>query len=438
MHRYGHANMIIAKALAVNALNKPITYNDAITCREAPKWKSAMKKEITSLHENNTWKLITLLKDQKVLQGKWVYKKKTTEASTQYKAQWLIKGFMQWEGIDYTETYASVINKVTTKVIMAMAAIKKYYIEQMNIVTAFLYGSVEEEVYVKQLTDFMNERNKVCRLNKALYELKQSLRAWYKIISATLLSLLFQRLQFDHGLFLNKERNTWITLYVNDIHLIEPDKQYIETIKKELASHYWIKNLRLSSNYLELKITRNRENRTLTISQKKYISSVLAAHRMTDCSSVFTFMKAEMVLGKTEAEHESMQEFKMNYQSMLGSIMYIMLQTRPDIAYAISKLSQFSSNLTKQHLQALKRVLRYLKGTKGLGLTYQKNEKRELVGWTDFSWACDINDSRSTSEYLLQLNGAAVSWCSQKQLTVTKFICEAEYMGQSDASSKIV
>ena len=91
---------------------------------------------------------------------------------------------------------------------MAMAAIKKYYIEQMNIVTAFLYGSVEEEVYVKQLTDFMNERNKVCRLNKALYELKQSLRAWYKIISATLLSLLFQRLQFDHGLFLNKERNT--------------------------------------------------------------------------------------------------------------------------------------------------------------------------------------------------------------------------------------
>ena len=291
---------------------------------------------------------------------------------------------------------------------------------------------------MEQPTGFTNGRNRVCRLNKALYGLKQSPRAWYKTISATLLSLSFRRSQFDHGLFLNKERNTWITLYVDDIHLIGPDKQYIETIKEELASHYRIKDLGPSSNYLGLEITRNRENGTLTISQKKYIGSVLAAHRMTDCSSVSTPMEAGMVLGKAGAEHESMQEFKTNYQSMLGSIMYIMLQTRPDIAYAISKLSQFSSNPTEQHLQALKRVLRYLKGTKGLGLTYQKDEKGELVGWTDSSWACDINDSRSTSGYLLQLNGAAVSWCSQKQPTVAKSTCEAEYMGQSDAGSEIV
>ena len=123
---------------------------------------------------------------------------------------------MQWEGIDYTETYISVINKVTTKVIMTIAAIKKYYIEQMNIITAFLYGSIKEKIYVKQLIDFINERNRVCWLNKALYRLKQSLRTWYKTISATLLSLSFQRSQFDHSLFLNKERNTWITLYVNN------------------------------------------------------------------------------------------------------------------------------------------------------------------------------------------------------------------------------
>ena len=112
---------------------------------------------------------------------------------------------------------------------------------------------------------------------------------------------------------------------MNNIHLIEPNKQYIETIKKKLASHYWIKDLRLSSNYLELKITQNWENRTLTISQKKYINSVLAAHRIMNCSFIFIFMKAEMVLRKAEVEHESMQKFKMNYQSMLGLIMYIML-----------------------------------------------------------------------------------------------------------------
>ena len=350
----------------------------------------------------------------------------------------MVKGFMQREGIDYTETYASVINKATTKVVMAMAAIKGYYIEQMDIVTAFLYGPIEEEVYVEQPTGFTNGGNRVCKLNKALYRLKQSPRAWYKTISATLTSLSFVHSQFDHGLFLNKSRNTWITLYVDDIHLIGPDKPYIKTIKEELASHYRIKDLGPSSNYLGLEITRDLESGILTISQKKYIESVLEAHGMADCKSASTPMEAGIVLGKAGAEHQSTQEFKTNYQSMLGSIMYIMLQTRPDIAYAISKLSQFSSNPTEQHLQALKRVLRYLKGTKDLGLTYQKDEKGELVGWTDSSWACDIDDSRSTSGYLMQLNGAAVSWCSQKQPTVAKSTCEAEYMGQSDAGSEIV
>ena len=110
----------------------------------------------------------------------------------------------------------------------------------------------------------------------------------------------------------------------------------------------------------------------------------------------------------------------------------------PGHDYAISKLSQFSSNPTEQHHQALKRVLRYLKGTKGLGLTYRKGEQGELISWTDSSWASDLDDTKSTSGYLVQLNGAAVSWCSQKQLTVAKSTCEAEYVGQSDAGSEIV
>ena len=150
---------------------------------------------------------------------------------------------------------------------------------------------------------------------------------------------------------------------MDDIHLVGPDKRYIETIKEELASHYRIKDLGPSSNYLGLEISQNLESGTLTISQEKYISSVLTAHGMADSSITYTSMEARIVLGKARSEYQSTQEFKMNYQSMLGSIIYIMLQTWPDIVYAILKLSQFSSNLTEQHLQALKRVLRYLKGT---------------------------------------------------------------------------
>ena len=357
-----------------------------------------------------------------------------------FKARWVVKGYTQREGIDYTKTYASVVNKATTKIILAVAAARGYYIKQMDIVTAFLYGPLEEEVYMEQPTGFgaKGKEDLVCLLNKALYGLKQSPRAWYKTISTTLKGLGFQRSEYDHGLFINPKKPAYITLYVDDIHLIGPDKEYIDSVKANIASHYKIKDLGPTVSYLGLEISRNRANRTLTISQKTYVESVLEAHGMADCKPALTPMETGIVLQKSDEEYTPSQDFTTRYQSMLSSIIYIMLQTRPDIAYTVSKLSQYSSKPNEKHLQALKQVLRYLSGTKDLGLTFDGKGNGEITGWTDSSWGCDIDNGKSTSGYIFQLYGGSVSWSSQKQVTVAKSTCEAEYMGQSDAASEAV
>ncbi|SLM41329.1 Reverse transcriptase, RNA-dependent DNA polymerase [Lasallia pustulata] len=319
-----------------------------------------------------------------------------------FKARWVVKGYTQREGIDYTKTYASVVNKATTKIILAVAAARGYYIKQMDIVTAFLYGPLEEEVYMEQPTGFGAKG-------------KEDLT-----ISTTLKGLGFQLSKYDHGLFLNPKKPAYITIYVDDIHLIGPDKEYIDSVKANIASHYKIKDLGPTVSYLGLEISRNRANRTLTISQKTYVESVLEAHGMADCKPALTPMETGIVLQKSDEEYTPSQDFTTRYQSMLSSIIYIMLQTRPDIAYTVSKLSQYSSKPNEKHLQALKQVLRYLSGMKDLG------------------WGCDIDNGKSTSGYIFQLYGGSVSWSSQKQVTVTKSTCEAKYMGQSDAASEAV
>ncbi|KAA6409398.1 MAG: hypothetical protein FRX48_06951 [Lasallia pustulata] len=334
----------------------------------------------------------------------------------------------------------AVVNKATTKIILGVTAAKGYYIEQMDIVTALLYRPLEEEVYVEQPTGFSakGKEELVCLLNKALYRLKQSPRIWYKTISTTLKGLGFQRSEYNHGLFINHKKPAYITLYVNDIHLIGPDKEYINLVKANMASHYKIKDLGPTVSYLGLEISRNQANRTLTISQKLYIKSVLEAHGMADCKPALTPMETGIVLQRSDEEYTLSQDFTTRYQSMLGSIIYIMLQTQPDIAYAVSKLSQYSSKPNEKHLQALKLILWYLSGTKDLGLTFNGKGKVEITGWTNSSWGCNIDNGKSISGYIFQLYGGSVSWSSQKQVTVAKSTCKAEYMGQSDAASEAV
>ena len=204
---------------------------------------------------------------------------------------------------------------------------------------------------------------------------------------------------------------------------------------KEFGSVYKIKDLGLVSNYLGMEITQ--ANGTIKVTQRRYLQHVLERFQMKDCKPAKTPMEERIKLYKADKDYECNHADRKLYQKLEGSLMHLSVQTRPDIAYAVNKLGQFASNPTKQHWTALRRILRYLKGTPDNGLTYGTDKSLILQPWTDSSWGDDPNDSRSIHGYVFKLAGGPIAWKSQKQHSVALSTTEAEYVGESHCGTMI-
>lgn len=426
-----------AKAVLLLPPSEPKTHRQAKESPESKQWDTAMDDEYISLLKNETWDLVNPPHDRKVLQGRWVYKWKLGQDGKviRHKARWVVKGYEQTEGIDYFETFASVVKSTTVRLLLAVAAEKDWEIEQMDVKTAFLYGDLEEEVYVKQPTGYGAD-GKVCRLRKALYGLKQSPRVWYQTLTSHLVNLGFSKSNCDDGLFYNRKTGIYLPIYVDDLLLIGPDMGHINALKKQLASRYEMSDLGPCRHYLGVQITRDRKRRTLTLTQSGYINQVLKQHQMEDCKSVTTPMESGATYGPTDKAHVAFREDITAYKSAIGSLLYLTTQTRPDIAFSVSKLAQFGLNPTPQHWSGVKRVMRYLKGTKDVGITYNGVDSAGLVGYTDSDWAGDKETRRSTSGFVYTMNGGAISWKSKRQPCVALSSCEAEYIASAIAGQE--
>lgn len=416
---------------------EPKTYNEAAKCFDWKKWEKGMKEECYSLHENNTWELVNRPPGRKVLRGKWVYKLKRGPSGEilRYKARWVVRGFEQEEGIDYNETFASVVKPMSYKTIFAFSAACDHEIEQMDIKTAFLCGEIEEEVYVEQPTGMDDGTGRVCKLKRALYGLKQSPRIWYKTLATHLATLGFHPLGADLSVFI--KGTTIIAVYVDDLLLSGPKMSDIKILKGQLSERFQMSDLGPCSYYLGMAVTRNRQNRIIQLSQTAYVEKILREYKMADSKPMSTPMDTNCRLQKASADYEAESEFRKQYQSAVGSLMYAMLGTRPDIAYAVSVVSRYGSNPTPAHYGAVKRIFRYLKGTKHLQLTYRGN-LQPLSGYTDSDWAGDHDTRRSTSGYLFNIGSGAISWSSKRQPTVALSTCEAEYTGQTQAGKEAI
>ena len=242
---------------------EPQSWKGAMGQQDGAKWLQAAKEEFASLIDNNTWDLVEPPHHQKVLPGKWVfkYKRGISGKILCYKAQWVAKGYEQQFGIDYDQTFASVIKPMSYKALFAIAASLDLEIKQMDVKTAFLYGLVKEDVYVQQPTGLGDNSGRVCKLNKALYGLKQSPRMWYKTLSNFLVSKGFKAIDADNSVF--QCGTSYIAIYVDDLLLIGPDSIVLYEIKLELANRFSMTDLGPVAFYLGMSITRDRQNRTL-------------------------------------------------------------------------------------------------------------------------------------------------------------------------------
>lgn len=323
------------------------------------------------------------------------------------------------------------------KVLFAIMAYYDLECEQMDVITAFLDALLKEIIYVEQPKGYVKgDSNLVCLLLRALYGLKQSPREWYFTLREFLLSQGFKHTEFDHSLFVNEETGIIVSVYVDDIQIFDPKgSKHVTALKSELHKRFAMTGLGPSVAYLGIEIRRNRRNRTVRITQTAYLKKVLARFGMTKCASAPTPMVAGTQLEEELVDQATPAVIK-EYQSMVGSLMYPMIQTRPDICHAVTILSRYNHNPNAKHIAAVKRVIRYLKGSMDYGITYGTDSA--LTGYTDADWASDTETRRSLGAYVFLLYGGAVSWTSKRQQSIALSSCEAEYMAQTQAAKEAI
>jgi hypothetical protein len=399
-------------------------------------WERAMLEEVNSLNQNKTWELVDPPKDRRILSGKWVFKLKRGPHGEviRYKSRWVVRGFTQEEGIDYDETFASVVKPMSYKALFAIAAALDLEIEQMDVKTAFLYGYIDHEIYVEQPHLMTDGTSRVCKLRKALYGLKQAPRIWYQTLTNFLRNLGFEPISADLGIFVRS--NMYIAVYVDDLLIVGPSVAEIKKIKRSLRNRFQMTDLGPCSYYLGMSVQRDRQNRILYLSQEAYIDKVAHQFGINNGAPVSTPIETSP-LPENSPEYSCPPDQRIIYQRIVGSLMYIMLGSRGDVAYAVSMASRYLANPGPQHMKLARRILRYLHGTKGLRLTY-KGRPQMLKGFTDADWGGCRDTRRSTAGYLFNIGSGAISWQSKRQSVVALSTCEAEFLGQTQATKEAV
>ncbi|KAK1629315.1 hypothetical protein QYE76_003630 [Lolium multiflorum] len=418
----------------------PATYEEAMMSPDSNKWQEAMKSEMGSMYDNKVWTLVDLPDSRKAVENKWIFKRKTDADGniTVYKARLVAKGFRQIQGVDYDETFSPVAKLKSVRILLAIAAFFDYEIWQMDVKTAFLNGDIEEELYMVQPKGFVDPKNadKVCKLQRSIYGLKQASRSWNRRFDKVIKDFGFIQCHGEACIYKKVSGSSvaFLILYVDDILLIGNDIELLSSVKGYLNNSFSMKDLGEASYILGIKIYRDRSRRLIGLSQSTYLDKILKKFRMDESKKGFLPMLPGKVLSKTQGPATAEERERMSqipYASAVGSIMYAMLCTRPDIAHAVSLTSRYQSDPGMEHWTAVKNILKYLKRTKDMFLCYGGDQELVVTSYTDASWNTDPDDSKSQSGYVFILNGAAVSWASSKQCTVAKSSTESEYIAAS-------
>ncbi|KAM1763339.1 hypothetical protein ACFX11_002688 [Malus domestica] len=397
------------------------------------RWKDAMNEELRSLKKNATWEITDLPAGKKSVGCKWVYtvKYKADGTVDRFKARLVAKGYTQKYGIDYTDTFASVAKINTVRVLLSLAANLDWPLQQFDVKNAFLHGDLTEEIYM-DLPPGCNDsdiwKRKVCRLKKSLYGLKQSPRAWFGRFTKSMKAFGYRQSNWDHTLFVKRQngRVTVFIVYVDDMVVTGNDPVEQAALKNYLSTEFEMKDLGSLKYFLGIEVSRCKFG--IFLSQRKYVLDLLEETGMTVCKPVSTPLAEGMKLG---IDQNQVPVDKGKYQRLVGRLMYL-AHTRPDLAHALSVISQYMHNPGEQHMSAVMRILSYLKGSPGKGILFQKNGHFKIECYTDADWAGSTDDRRSTSGYFTFIGGNLVTWRSKKQNVVSRSSAEAEFRAARD------
>lgn len=404
-----------------------------------PEFDKATRAEVEALHANGTWRLVTRKPGMKITPTTMLCERKrgTTSEVVRYKGRYVVRGDKQEYLVDCLECFAPVARHTTLRVPRAVAAAKGMVIEQLDIETAFLNGDVEKIIYIEQPRGYeRGDRTMVCKLLKSLYGLKQAARQWHIELAGVIKEAGFAPCASDPCLFkgVRGGKEVFTLVYVDDLLVVADTVEAAAVGKESITKTFKARQMGEPTFFLGLHLDRDREEGTIKVGQRQYVANLLERFGLTAANTVHLPLGTDVQLVKA-GTLLSPEDHK-TYQELVGGFLYLATCNRPDISLVVGRLSRFMFSPTAAHLAAAKRVLRYLKGTATMALTY--GMAAAATGYHDADFAGDADTRRCTTGYVFMLNGAAVSWLSKRQSLFTLSTTEAEYVAGATAAHEAV
>jgi hypothetical protein len=421
----------------------PQNFKQAKASHESGEWDKAIEQELTAMIDNQVYELVDLPKSRKTVKSRWVFTKKSNGT---FKARLVARGFSQMHGVDFTETYAPTAKHDSLRLLLALAAGKKWKISQLDVSTAFLNGELEEEIYLDLPEGFQtNDPKKVWRLKKTLYGLKQSPRIWNQTIAKFFVDLGFYRCIADQSVFIlrGEEFVLIILLYVDDMLIFGSDPKEIDWIQQELTNRFKIHEIANGEEFVGYQIIKDETNQTISINQNNFLYKLLNETKFEVCRNANTPFEPKTAVVSSDTpmtaeEREFMSTIP--YRSVVGSLNYLACGSRPDIAFATNQLSKVLNNPRPEHWRAVERVLSYLQRVPKYSITYKgisaNNEATvQIKAFSDADFGGgDPEDPKSISAYAFILNEGIISWSSKKQETTARSSTESELVAADHCS----
>ncbi|CAI7741320.1 unnamed protein product [Closterium sp. NIES-53] len=419
------------------------SYAEAIEGPYSSQWQAAMDAEMASWKSTDTYIDEVPPPGANIVSGMWIFRVKRPPGSPPvFKARYVARGFSQRQGVDYFQTFSPTPKMTTLRVLLHVAAQRDSELHSLDFSTAFLQGSLHEEIWLRRPPGFTGSfpPGTQWSLHRPVYGLRQAPREWHDTLRTTLAALGFAPSTADPSLFLRTDTSLppfYILVYVEDLVFATADTARLAHVKSELQKRHTCTDLVELRSYLGLQITRVRAQRTITLTQSHMVQQVLQRFDFTYSSPQATPLSSRHSLSALHSD-ESVEPSGM-YPELVGCLMYLMTCTRPDLAYPLSILARYVAprRHRPEHMAAAKRVLRYLCSTSGLGLVLGGRSPVVLTGHADASWADDQATQRSSQGYTFSLGSGSFSWQSTRSSSVLGSSCEAEIYAGAMAAQEL-
>ena len=424
----------------------PKSLKAAMKSENWPQWKKAIEIEMNAHEINGTWELVDLPKGKHVIGSKMIFDLKLEDgklstARYPFKARYVARGDQQGAEIDFKDRFAPTAKANSNRILFTLAAIYDWEVRSFDVSTAYLHGEQKHEVYMKPLSGLLAPGdNRVCKLLKGLYGTVDGGKRWYIKLKNYLKGLGFDVLVSDNSVYIRGKGKDIMIISVStdDCLVFGPDLKQILAFEEEFNKMFKTTSQGSVRHHLGIEITRDRKNRKFYFHQRVYIEEMLKKFEMENCKPASTPLPADIYsqLEKEEKFNDNSASFP--YLELLGSLLYLAIQTRPDISAAVGIMGQYSSHPKPVHWYYLKRILAYIKGTKDKVFRIGGNSKNpfELIGYADSDWAGNPQDSKSRSGLIFFINDSTVSSGSFKQSTVALSSTEAERNAAHEAAKE--